>query len=70
MAGDRIAGQDVSCLFEKPLRCGTGCGGSGNGCRRVVKGDEHVWILNNIGLFSVTTMLVFYALEHRNHWFI
>jgi hypothetical protein len=22
------------------------------------------------GLFAVTTMLVFYALEHRSHWFI
>ena len=26
--------------------------------------------LTIFGLFSVTTMLVFYALEHRKHWFI
>jgi len=26
--------------------------------------------LTVFGLFSVTTMLIFYALEHRSHWFI
>ena len=26
--------------------------------------------LTIFGLFSVTAMLVFYALEHKNHWFI
>lgn len=26
--------------------------------------------LTIFGLFSVTAMLVFYALEHRSHWFI
>lgn len=26
--------------------------------------------LNAFGLFSVTAMLVFYALEKRSHWFI
>jgi nitrogen fixation protein NifB len=28
-----FAGQDVPVYLRKPLRCGTGCGGSGNGCR-------------------------------------
>ena len=26
--------------------------------------------LTIFGLFSVTAMLIFYALEHRSHWFI
>jgi hypothetical protein len=26
--------------------------------------------LSIFGLFSVTIMLIFYALEHRSHWFI
>jgi nitrogen fixation protein NifB len=28
-----FAGQDVPVYLKKPLRCGTGCGGSSNGCR-------------------------------------
>ena len=30
----------------------------------------HIDILTAFGLFAVTAMLVFYALESRSHWFV
>jgi hypothetical protein len=32
--------------------------------------DMHIDSLTAFGLFAVTTMLVFYALEQRSRWFI
>lgn len=35
-----------------------------------MKQDMHMDSLTAFGLFAVTAMLVFYALESRSHWFI